>query len=104
MTKIMVDEATPGMVLDEPVKNANGSVLIPADVALSEKHVRALKMWGIVSLSVRSENGGDENSVDPLELEDAKRQIQSRFVLANLDNPAMAEIYKQVAIRHARSN
>lgn len=103
MTKIMVDEAAPGMVLDESVKNANGSVLISADVALSEKHVRALKMWGIVSVSVKSEGGGDDESVDPMELEDAKRQIRPRFVLANLDNPAMDEIFKQVAIRHARS-
>lgn len=106
MTKLMIDQLSPGMVLEEAVKNANGTVLIPADAELSEKHIRALKMWGIVAVSVKStadDAGGGAGAIDPEILEKAKAELQPVFALANTDNPIMAEIFKQAAIRHARS-
>lgn len=107
MVKLMIDELTPGMTLEEAVKNANGTVLIPSEVDLSEKHIRALKMWGIVAVAVKSDaqqGAGSGGSMDPALLEKAKEAIKSVFVHANTDHPVMAEIFKQAAIRHARSS
>lgn len=107
MTKLMIDALTPGAILDEAVKNANGTVLIPAGAELSEKHIRALKMWGIVAVSVKStaDNAdGDAAAVSPVSLEKAKAELEDVFALANIEHPVMAEIFKQSAIRHARNS
>lgn len=47
-----LDATLPGTVLAAPVTDANGAVLLPAGLALTEAHLDSLRRRGIESLTV----------------------------------------------------
>lgn len=107
MPRIVLDQAVAGMVLDQPVTNANGRILIPSGIELAEKHIKALKMWGIPDVSVK---GGDSAALadptaalDPAVLARAQAEVAERFKFADTTQPVMAEIFKQAVMHHARN-
>lgn len=107
MARILLDQVQPGMVLDQPVTNANGRMLIPTGSELSEKHIKAMKMWGIPDVSVKGAddgNNGGTGGIDPQKLEAAQASLADAFRHTNQDLPAMQEIYKLAVIQHARSH
>lgn len=104
MARIMLDQVQIGMVLEQPVTNSNGRVMIPAGCELSEKHIKAMKMWGVVDVSVK---GGEAEAtpgtdIGATELESAKAALADLFRHTDLANPVMAEIFKQAVLCHAR--
>jgi len=107
MARIMLDQAQPGMILAQPVSNTNGRVLLPAGCEISDKHIKAMKMWGIVDLCVK---GGDENdngqthAVSPEKLEAAKASLAEVFKHANTGTPIMDAIYVAAIAYHARTH
>lgn len=107
MPRIVIDQATAGMVLDQPVTNANGRTLMPAGVELADKHIKALKMWGITDVSVKGD--GDHAPADPMAtldaatLERAQAELAELFKFTDLKQPVMAEIFKLAVINHARN-
>lgn len=107
MARILLDQVHPGMVLDQPVTNANGRMLIPAGSELSEKHIKAMKMWGIPDVSIKGADEANNNvtgGVDPQKIEAAKAALVETFRHTNQDLPAMQEIYRLAVIQHARSH
>jgi hypothetical protein len=107
VARILLDQVQPGMVLEQPVTNANGRMLIPVGCELNEKHIKAMKMWGIPDVSVK---GADEvkndgtGGIDPQKIEAAKTALVDTFHHTNQDLPAMQEIYKLAVIQYARSH
>ncbi len=106
MTRVLLDDLEPGMILEDAVKNANGSVLLAAGATLTEKHIRAMKMWGIIDIGIKG--GGDSNAsdgddIDPALIEKAKSDLSPMFIHANLEHPIMDEIFTQAVTRHARN-
>ena len=106
MARISIDNLEPGMVLKEALKNSNGSVLLPAESTLTEKHIRAMKMWGVLDANIAlDDNDGTEHAeVSPEMVAQSQDAIKPLFLHCDLDNDAMNEIFNQAAIYHARSS
>ena len=94
MPIVSVDQAAPGMVLSNPVKDRRGRLLIPAGQALSDKHVNALKMWGIVSLDIE---GDDEpevpTAISPEALAAARERLMPVYRQTDLNHPFIAQLF-----------
>lgn len=107
MARLLIDQLAPGMVLTEPLKNANGSVMLPAGNAISEKHIRAMKMWGILDVAVQSDQESSltltEPSANPAQVQIAKEKLTQYFSLADMTNPVMIEIFNQAVKHYGRS-
>lgn len=81
MATVSVDQARPGMVLLLPVTDRRGRLLIPAGNALTERHVHALKMWGVTQLDIEGDESEHEEAGDisPEILEAAEAFVDGRF-------------------------
>ena len=58
MSRIGIAEVETGMELSSDVRDKNGRHLISSGTVLTDKHVRALKIWGIHRVDVA--NGDDD--------------------------------------------
>ena len=108
MARLPLDQLTIGMVLAEPLKNANGSVMLPPGSAITEKHIRAMRMWGVLDIDIQGEaapatstNSLPTNASDVAK---AQAELQPVFTFANLDNPVMAEIFNQAVIHYGTND
>jgi hypothetical protein len=106
MTRIPLEQALPGMVLAKAVANANGRVLLPAGCEISDKHIKAMKMWGVTDLSINSDATGESGatSVSPAKLEAAALALAEAFRHANMEAAVMDEVYKAAIDYHARNH
>ncbi|MBK6421160.1 MAG: hypothetical protein IPI38_05825 [Gemmatimonadetes bacterium] len=101
-----VDDLVAGMVIAEEVRDQQGRLLMPAGTALTDRHLRAFSLWGIMTIRVRGEGGADAEEA-PLELTpeqvaEAEAIVRARFPVADLDHPFMAELLRLAALREAR--
>jgi hypothetical protein len=94
--------AQPGMVLAAPVTDRRGRLLIPAETALTERHVEALKMWGIPQIEVDGDSAVETTPTDlPPEVEARVRaQVDARFGSATDESPFMTAL-KECAVHRA---
>jgi hypothetical protein len=99
MNKIPVAEVSVGTVVAKPVYDVSGRMLVSAGTALTEKHLRAFKIWGIGKVCVDSgdlaepETGVIPRNADPEALARAKAVADERFRFASVAHPAMAMLY-----------
>ncbi|MFO7802145.1 MAG: HDOD domain-containing protein [Desulfovermiculus sp.] len=100
MPQISVNKLEPGMIPAKELRYKNGRLLADKGVPLSREHIRALKIWGVSKVSIRDE--ADDQSklepesiskLDPETQKRAKRLIRPRFVLNDLNHPAIQEIF-----------
>ena len=103
MPIVSVDQAAAGMVLANPVTDRRGRLLIPAGQALSDRHVDALKMWGVASLDIE----GDEEvevvaSISPEALEAARAELSPFYRHMDLDHPFVRVLFDHKAQQNAR--
>jgi len=100
MPHLGIDKAIPGMVLMEDVAHMNGRILMRAGSEITEKNLRVLKTWGILTVNVAQETSGAGHeqggrpSVSPEQRRAAEARLQDLFRHADLTHPAMAEIYE----------
>lgn len=107
MTRIMLDQAQPGMILEQPVVNTNGRVLLPAGCEINKKHVKAMKMWGILDLCVKGNIESNETEADntaPEKLKEAQADLAAAFKFANTGTPIMDAIYNEAVAYYARNH
>ncbi len=113
--KINVHKLEPGMIPASDLLAGNGRLLVNSGIPLSGKHIRALKTWGIREVVVKapgdSQNTqqsetdtdqGGEAYQDPELLDLAAKKIQPFLVHADLEHPAMQELFRLAQIRLAR--
>ena len=80
MGMVTVDRAQVGMVLTAPVIDRKGRMLIPAEVALTDRHLQALKMWASPrSRCSRKTGTPQELSVDPEVEASIRAALDERF-------------------------
>lgn len=96
-----VNDLVVGMVLAADVTNLDGQILFKKGLALSERHLEILEMWGIPNVEIESEDEDEE----PLELERfppqiivaAERQVAPRFKLVKSSHPAV-DILRSICV------
>ncbi|HBF33724.1 TPA: phosphohydrolase [Candidatus Sumerlaeota bacterium] len=90
MRQTALEDLIPGMVTAEEVKDVRGRILIAAGAVLEEKHLRALKMWGVTTVSIEGEDEEtqaeeQEERLDPAMMERVRGYANEMF-LQNYEN------------------
>lgn len=106
MGVLNINDIKEGMELAEDVVNLNGAILLKAGCTITEKHIQALKAWGIAEANisgVEKDNLGEPSleAVDPEEIARIDQDLKYLFQKTDLENPIVAEIYRLVRKREA---
>ena len=102
---VPVDDLEPGMLLAEEVRDQNGRLLMPAGTELTERHLRACQMWGILGVKIRSANADPDPAELPLspeQLAEGETLVRARLRGAGGSHPLLAELIRICAAREAR--
>lgn len=99
-----VDDLEVGMILAEDVHDQQGRLLLPSGAALTERHLRAFQMWGILTLKIRGagEEEAPELVISPAALAEADVRVRERLRQHDLASPVIAEIFQFAVQREAR--
>ena len=105
---ISVDALENGMVLSEDVFDINARLLLSKGQQITTKHIRILKVWGVIDVNVVGNKGQKDREdapVDPEIIETVKASTQEIFKNIDLEHPAIEEIFKlSVALRSRNHN
>ena len=96
MIHVGVDNLKPGMILERPVKNSQGILLLEAGARITRKTIRIFKSWGVTDVTIKGEaapDGDSEGKAAARLVESVDKQLQDKFSEV-LDDPVMVEIYK----------
>mgnify|MGYP001272871874 CR=1 FL=1 len=96
-----------GMVLAEDVRDRNGRFLAAGGTTLTDKHIRILKMWGVVEADIQGVTKEEveqklTEDIDSATLEAAEKLTRDRFALNDAEHPAIRELYHLCVARKAR--
>ena len=96
MGKVSLEEIHAGMVTADETVAPDGRMLLPAGVALTEKHLKVLKAWGVVEVDVEGISKRDiaaraEEEIDPQHLATVRERVLDYFRHVNLDGAPAAE-------------
>ncbi len=77
---ISVNNVAEGMVLNEPILNKFGQILLGADIVISKNHINFFKMWNIEIISIYSdEEENEENTYSSEDFEISKANLYKRM-------------------------
>ena len=94
MAILTLDQARPGMTLDAEVFDRRGRLLLRPGCALTEKHLEALRMWGIHHVEV----GADDDEPCPVEpctperLAEVEEELDRLFANAGMPHRFLDEL------------
>ncbi|MFV0421421.1 HDOD domain-containing protein [Oleidesulfovibrio sp.] len=91
MSRINVSLLKSGMILSEDVKDSNGRKLLSAGEAVTEKHLRVFKIWGVAEVAIEGveaeELAGDAlGALSPERVQAARERVLKRFALNDLED------------------
>jgi len=104
---INVAELKPDMVLAEDLANLDGRFLLSKGTKLTPKHLLILKMWGVIEASIENVKRVDIESdaiaeLDPAVIEEVRQSLTGFFQHADLEHPAIRELFHICCIREGR--
>jgi len=107
MGYVAVENLNQGMVLDEDVHDVNTRLLLSKGQKLAQKHIRVLKIWGIVGVHIVG--GADNNQtqrpvLDDEKIEKIKTSINLVFKNIDFTHGSIKEIYKCALIHRIKGN
>jgi hypothetical protein len=107
MGKIGIENILPGMMLEADVLDLNGNVLIGKGNELTERHLKIIKMWGVLEADIAGVDREDllareEALLDPGLFESAEARMNGLFRHADLTHPAMKELFRLATRRTMR--
>ncbi|HEX2961701.1 MAG: hypothetical protein HF300_17945 [Ignavibacteria bacterium] len=81
MSKLVeTDKIQPGMVLETPVVNKYGQMLLSRGAVIESRHIAMLKTWGVSSILIYNDQEENEaRAYDPELLNKAKEQLMQRM-------------------------
>ncbi len=105
MALIILNDITPDMILAKDVQDTNGRVLLRGGMALTERHIRIMKTWGVVDADIKdtsSQEAEDKSmaQLDPALLKKAEVKADQLFQRSNLNHPVVHELYRQWVLRY----
>jgi len=105
MVTIATDMAIAGMVLGQPVSDLHGRLLIPAGARLTERHLAALRVWGVQHLMV--EGDGPTTSLrsplSPALVAQAEAEVSDLFRNTDTSHRFLAQLRRLAVERRARA-
>lgn len=107
MGKVLLDNLEVGMVLAGDVHDRAGRMLLGAGAELTPKHLLIFRTWGVEEAEIAGvdDDAGNAPSlppeVTPEMLAAAEEALVPLFAIANLEHPAMAELFRLAALRRA---
>ena len=102
MTHVTAQNVKLGMVLAQDVVDGRGRLLIPSGKALSERHIDALRMWGILYVEIEGDIDEPVRQVDPDTLIMAEAEVDRRFTTAGSPGEFLTTLREQAVLRTAR--
>jgi hypothetical protein len=94
--QVTLDEASAGMILSDDLRDAQGSVLLPAGTTLSDSTLTSLRRRGIDMLSIQGDELPDAD--DAAAQEKYKERLQQLFRKHGEDDMA-TEVLRQLVTR-----
>jgi len=102
MQKINIKFIKDGMILAEPLKNANGGLILEKGKVLTEAFAARLARLGILTVFVEGESEAKENALEAQASEIQKIPLEELFE-GKIENDSMQEIYNAL-LRHRELN
>jgi HD-like signal output (HDOD) protein len=105
MGYIAVENLQQGMVLDEDIHDINTRLLMSRGQKIAQKHIRILKIWGIMGVNVvggPKSQAADMPAMDDENIERVKNAINLVFRNADLTHSILREIYKTCLIHRLK--
>ncbi len=108
MGKLDIEHLAEGMVLEDPVKDLHGRILMKEGSVMTEKTIRILKMWGVVEVTVVNPGAGGQEaqmpvSVDPEILRLAETETKALFRHVSGQDPFVEELFRLASLRIAKA-
>ncbi len=103
MAQIAAEAARPGMTLTAPVLDRRGRLLIPEGCEISERHVRALRTWGIDHIEIEGPDGqvAEPLDLDPETVELATAEVDRRMGANDPEHPLIVALHAHAVRRGA---
>ncbi len=104
MTRLSLEQLTPGLTLGKPVYNLNGVLLLRAGEVLTAKHLQIFKTWGVREVEVVAEEGSEaaippDAPVPPEIAAAVDKEITRRFRRTDAADPVIGELRRLAARR-----
>jgi len=96
MIRMNMVDLKSGMILERPVKNNQGVLLLDAGAKITQKNIRIFKSWGVIEVSVKGELNELKTAGETpaAEVKDSVEMgLRAKFSDV-LDDPVMVEIFK----------
>lgn len=94
--KILIEDLKPGMTLSEEVRGANGRLLLPDGVTLTEQHLRIFNIWGVSEAEIESGSDAldEESGLSESIKEEAASHAEKLFSAADLSVEPMQAVFR----------
>ena len=95
MAKIKVKDLEIGMTLTADVCDPNGRFLLGEGCELTDKHLKALHAWGVISVEISGDEIPENKIKDELSPEvfsALEEQVKARFIHNDLSHPFIEEL------------
>ncbi len=104
MTRLTLEQLTPGLTLGKPVYNLNGVLLLRAGEVLTAKHLQIFKTWGVREVDVVGEEGSEapaspDAPVPPEIAAAVEKELLRRFRRTDSTDPVIADLRRLVGRR-----
>ena len=101
---VKVSHLKPDMLLCSDLKDRNGRLLVAAGTRLTDKHVRIIKIWGVVEADIEGASEQDavppaDEAIDPIVFKAAEEMVLERFRYNNRESAVIAELFN-ISCRH----
>ncbi|MBW2673328.1 MAG: HDOD domain-containing protein [Deltaproteobacteria bacterium] len=106
MGLVKINQISPGMSLAEDLRDSRGRFLLPNGADLTERHIRVLKMWGVIEANIEGIAAEDVEDaaaleIDPALIEMAEKTVRGRFRYSNSDHPVTRELLRLATLQKA---
>lgn len=95
-----IAELEPGAILAEDAKDATGRKLVGAGAELTERHLRAFRIWDVREVAIVSDDAEPDAPPDPLSQmtddlwQTARTRTEARFALVDRSHPVLAALFE----------
>jgi len=101
---LTLDNLSEKMVLKSAVHDRSGRLLLGGGIELTARHLRMLRMWGVLEADIESiddQVGGPTPSdeIDPVRLAAAENELRGLFRNTDLSSPVMGELFRLCLLR-----